>query len=119
MCDNTTAVSCIFKRGSQDPTHDKVTRRIFELVWSLNSTLGCTHIPGESNRRADELSHQKFKNDRIDWTLHDIDMARVQKTLQFTPNIDLFASHLNHKYRLYCSYVRDPGAMHIDWTLIN
>ena len=119
MCDNTTAVSCIVKRGSQDPTRDKVTRRIFELVWSLNSTLGCTHIPGESNRRADELSRRKFKNDRIDWTLHDSDMARVRKTLQFTPNIDLFASHLNHKYRPYCSYVRDPGAMHIDCFTLN
>ena len=46
-------------------------------------------------------------------------MVRVRKTLQFTPNIDLFASHLNHKYRPYCSYVRDPGAMHIDCFTLN
>ena len=119
MCDNTTAVSCIVKRGSQDPTRNRVTRHIFELVWSINSTLGCTHISGELNGRADDLSRRKLKNDRIDWTLHNSDMMCVWKTLQFTPNIDLFASHLNYKYKPYCSYMRDPGAMHIDCFTLN
>ena len=119
MCDNTTAVSCIVKRGSQDLTRDRLTRHIFELVWSLNSTLGCTHISGDLNGQADDLSRRKFKNDRIDWTLHDQDMTRVRSLLPFTPDIDLFATHLNYKYKPYCSYTRDPGAIHVDCFTLN
>ena len=43
----------------------------------------------------------------------------VQTDLWFTPHVDLFATHLNHKLPLYVSPIPDPKAWDIDALNIN
>ena len=114
FCDNTTAVSTVLKKGSQHAIRDKITVRLFSLVASLGSSLTATHLAGSLNSTADGLSRKDYTNERLEWSLDALTMQFIRAHLNFTPNIDLFASHLNFKFKPYCSFKRDPGAMQVD-----
>ena len=119
-CDNTMAVSCIVHKGSVDKIRNAITKHIFEL----GSTLGCrihsVHVSGCDNSAADGLSRSKeIRNTRTEWSLHKSSMLFIKQHLSFTSNIDLFASHLNFKFKPYCSFKPDPFAMHVDAFTIN
>ena len=119
LCDNTTAVSCVNKRGSQDFFRDKLVGKIFELVSSLNAQIAATHLAGEANGNADGLSRWGLKNECLEWTLPEDIYQWGLKQLKFKPNIDLFASHLNNKCANYCAFKRDPHTLFIDAFTIN
>ena len=113
-CDNTTAVSCIYKRGSQNFFRDKLVGKIFKLVADMGATIGATHLAGTANGATDGLSRKGLKNERLEWSLSEDTFAWVVKHLTFKPNIDLFASHLNNKLPNFCAFKRDPHALFID-----
>ena len=48
------------------------------------------------------------------WSLDQQTMDFIMAHITFTPNIDLFASHLNFKFIPYCSLKWDPWAMQVD-----
>ena len=55
-----------------------------------------------------------------EWSLHPQVFKQICQKL-FTPHMDLFATHLNHKLPLYVSPIPDPkawdiDALNIDWT---
>ena len=103
-----------------DRVRNEVTKRIFGLVSSLGGHIHCVHLSGSQNSAADSLSRSKqIKNPRTEWSLDISTMKFISKHLSFTPNIDLFASHLNYKFKLYSSFKPDPFAMHVDAFTLN
>ena len=107
--DNSTVVAYINKQGG---TH---SAQMCALLWNI--TLKARHIPGCLNVMAKLLSRSN-QVQSTEWSLH----PRVFKQIchkWFTPHVDLFATHLNHKLPLYVSPIPDPNAWDIDALNIN
>ena len=115
--DNTTVVAYINKQGG---TH---SAEMCALLWKIMTwchhyhiTLKARHIPGCLNVMADLSSSKQAQS--IEWSLHPQVFKQICQKW-FTPHVDLFATHLNHKLPLYVSPVPDPKAWDIDALNIN
>ena len=118
--DNSTVVAYINKQGG---TH---SAEMCALLWKIMTwchhyhiTLKARHIPGCLNVMADLLSRSK-QVQSTEWSLHPQVFKQICQK-RFTPHVDLFATHLNHKLPLYVSPVPDPKAwdtdvLNINWT---
>ena len=116
--DNSTVVAYINKQGG---TH---SAEMCTLLWKIMTwchhyhiTLKARHIPGCLNVMADLLSRSN-QVQSTEWSLHPQVFKRICQKW-FTPHVDLFATHLNHKLPLYVSPVPDPKAWDIDALNIN
>ena len=114
--DTSTVVAYINKQGG--------TRfaEMFALLWKIITwchhyqiTLKSRHIPGCLNVMADVLS-RSIQVQSTEWSLH---LFKQICHNWFTPHVDLFATHLNHKVPLYISLVPDQNAWDIDALNIN
>lgn len=76
-----------------------------------NVLLTDKHIPGADNSIADYESRNCKSN--TEWTLQNDGFLNIA-TLFGMPDIDLFASRLNHKVDTYVSWKPDPGSHGID-----
>ena len=91
-CDNSTAVSYLKKQGG--------TRLCLEAMelhrWliSMNTQVFAVHRPGVNNKLADYLS--RIRPDPTEWSLSDR-AAQLLFRQWGAPQLDLFASPLNHK----------------------
>ena len=118
LIDNTTAVSCITNMGtSHSDLCNRITKTIWEWCIAKNIWLSAAHIPGVANVRADQESRKL--RDETEWTLNSSVFNRVIEILHLTPDIDLFASWLNHQVDRYVSYQPDPQAVAVDAFLVN
>ena len=120
-CDNTTAVTTVNKMGSQNKLRDKIVFKIYSKLHSVNSSIISTHLSGILNGKADFLSHHSIRNDRTEWCISPETKPFILEHTEFTPNIDLFASHLNYQITPYCSLKRDPHSFRVnsftlDWN---
>ena len=79
-------------------------------------TLKATQIPGCQNVMADLSRSNQVQS--TEWSLHPQVFKQICQKW-FTPHVDLFATHLNHKLPLYVSPVPDPKAWDIDALNIN
>lgn len=70
------------------------------------------HIPDSLNYVADFESGNICKVSA--WMLHKTKLENVLKELEFTPEIDMFASRINHQFLKYVSYRPGPQASAID-----
>ena len=94
------------------------------LLWKIMTwchhykiTLKARHIPQCLNVMADLLSRSN-QVQSTEWSLH----PQVFKQIchkWFTPRVDLFATHLNHKLPLYLAPAPDQNAWDIDPLNIN
>ena len=116
--DNTTVVAYINKQGG---TH---SAEMCALLWKIMTwchhyhiTLKARHIPGCLNVMADLLSRSN-QVQSTEWSLHPQVFKQICRKW-FTPHVDLFATHLNHKLPLYVSPIPDPRAWNIDALNIN
>ena len=75
-------------------------------------SLRARHIPGCLNVITDSLS-RSTQIQSTEWSLHAQVFKRICKR-GFTPQVDLFATRLNHKLPLYVSPVPDQNAWNID-----
>ena len=80
-------------------------------------TLKARHIPGCLNVMADLLSRSN-QVQSTEWSLHPQVFKQICQKW-FTPHVDLFAAHLNHKLPLYVSPIPDQKAWDIDDLNIN
>ena len=94
------------------------------LLWKIMAwchhyhiTLKARHIPGCLNVMADLLSRSN-QVQSTEWSLHPQVFRQICQKW-FTPHVDLFATHLNHKLPLYVSPVPKPKAWDIDALNIN
>ena len=116
--DNSTVVAYINKQGG---TH---SAEMCALLWKIMTwchhyhiTLKARHIPGCLNVMADLLSRSN-QVQSTEWSLHPQVFKQICQKW-FTPHVDLFATHLNHKLPLYVSPIPDPKACDIDALNIN
>ena len=116
-CDST-VVAYINKQGG---TH---SAEMCALLWKIMTwchhyhiTLKARHIPGCLNVMADLLSRSN-QVQSTEWSLHPQVFKQICQKW-FTPHVDLFATHLNHKLPLYVSPIPDPKAWDIDALNIN
>ena len=112
LCDNTCAVTYIRNMGgSKSEMCNDIAHRIWVWCQMKQVDITITHIAGAKNIDADEKS-RNF-NDAPEWMLNpNIFEKLVQKT--FLPEIDLFATRLNHQVPKFVSWKPDPEAMAID-----
>ena len=122
MIDNTTAVAVINNMGTCHSTEcNSIVKQIWEFSILHNITwLTAAHIPGSSNVRADAESRHLRSQD-TEWMINPTLLSNALDTLNFKPEIDLFASRLNRQFSAYCSFRPDPEASCIDafnisWT---
>ena len=114
--DSSTAVSYISKFGGiKSPECNKVAKEIWQMCIDNNIWLTCSHIPGVTNL-ADEPS-RKFR-DELEWSLS-IEIFNKICNVWGEPKIDLFATRLNAKVPLFCSWKPDPDAKFIDCFTID
>ena len=118
--DNSTVVPYINKQGG---TH---SAEMCALLWKIMTwchryhiTLKARHIPGCLNVMADLLSRSN-QVQSTKWSLHPQVFKQICQKW-FTPHVDLFATHLNHKLPLYVSPVPDQNgwdidALNLNWT---
>ena len=111
MMDNTTAIACINKMESTSSELFEVTKQVYEWAIPREITLSAAHIPGVENVVADRES--RTHNIDTEWKLRESIFAALCEKLG-TPQIDLFASRLNHQLDRYVSWRPDPGAIAID-----
>ena len=116
--DNSAVVAYINKQGG---THSV---EMCALLWKIMTwchryhiTLKARHIPGCLNVMADLLSRSN-QVQSTEWSLHPQVFKQICQKW-FTPHVDLFATHLNHKLSLYVSSIPDPKAWDIDALNIN
>jgi hypothetical protein len=107
--DNSTAVAYVNKRGR---TRSSTLAALAVEIWNVCQQKGiwitAQHLPGVQNVDADWAS--RYFNERTDCTLDKVIFTRIV-TKYYTPQVDLFASRLNHQLPLYVSRHPDPGAM--------
>ena len=115
--DNSTVVAYINKQGG---TH---SAEMCALLWKIMTwchhyhiTLKARHIPGCLNVMADLSRSNQVQS--TEWSLHPQVFKQICQKW-FTPHVDLFATHLNHKLPLYVSPIPDPRAWDIDALNIN
>ena len=112
-CDNKTAIACIKKMGSfTSELRDTITLEIFELLQTLNCQIEITYIASKANIRADFASRH-FENQLTEWTL-DSELYAAIKSHKPDITCDLFASHLNAKEKIFCTWSQCPGSFHVD-----
>ena len=101
MSDNMTAISYVNKQGG---SHSMALNDIAVQIWLLcieNMThLSAAHIPGKHNILADVASRE-FQ-DAAEWMLEPSIFQNIVNKWGM-PDIDLFASRLNHQIPTYVS----------------
>lgn len=114
--DNTTAITYLKKMGGTSIHCDEVAREIWQRCEEKGIYLLPVHIPGKLNVQADYNS--RVFDDEKEWELNPVLFERICKIFG-VPEIDLFASMLNHKVDKYVSYQPDPYAWKVDAFSIN
>ena len=84
------------------------------LMWCIDRelTLSISHLPEKLNTEADKASHE-FQSSNIEWSLDQTAFNELKSKLG-EPDIDMFASRLNHKTTRYIAWRPNPGAVAID-----
>ena len=120
--DNKTAYFCLINKGSSCPFRDRITRKIFEVACSHKFTLQCSWLSTHENKTADRLSCLEVCNPQMEFAIpSDLLHTCITRLVDWLPDIDLFASFLNHKFPRYCSWRKDPfayrcDAFTLDWS---
>lgn len=111
--DNTVAMTCLNKMGSSKSDKlNKLTKEIWEWCMERDIWISVARIAGVDNWEADYES--RHVNLDTEWKLNPQILCAALKILNYTPDIDLFASRLNHQFETYMSFRPDPGAVGID-----
>ena len=116
LTDSSTAVSYVNNMGGiKSEKCNEISRQIWFFAIEKNIWVTCAHIPGKRNEA--DLPSRKV-DDNGEWQLSEDVYKKICKIWN-EPDIDLFASHLNHKVDRYCSWKPDPNASYIDTFTLN
>ena len=120
MVDNMTALSDVNHMGtSSSEKRNDLAKEIWVWCAQRKIRLTAVHIPGVENVEADKQSRRAHS--QLEWTLDRTIFRDCIHAVKFVPNIDLFASEINHQLKPYVSWHPDPGALavdafHLSWT---
>ena len=110
--DNTTAVAYLNHQGGTKSV--QLSALATEIwCWCLERSiyLSAIHIPGSKDLFAVPLS--RLKNLSTEWMLNRAVFRQIV-AIYGLPDVDLFASALNHQVKRYVSWIEDPRAQAID-----
>ena len=112
--DNRAAIRYVNKLGG---THLNVlcsiAIQLHKYCVTQNTVITAEHLPGMENVLADKLSRQ-LNQDWSDWSLAPSVFKDILKQTNLVPSIDLFASRLNSKLKIFMSWRPDPDAAGIN-----
>lgn len=112
LTDNVCAVAYVRNMGgSHSQECNEVAKRIWQWCKLNDVWITIAHIPGKLNVQADTLS-RKF-HDNTEWQLNPNIFQKVVQKFGM-PDIDLFASRLNHQLKPFVSWKPDPEAYAVD-----
>ena len=120
--DNTTAVSYIAHGGGTHSTEcNEIAGQIWKWCQERRIWLIVSHVPGVLNSQADYESRH-FSED-TEWEINPQIFHNICQQWG-TPDIDLFASRLNHQVSQYASWGPDPFCSFVDaftedWSQFN
>lgn len=115
--DNTTAISYVNRMGGiKFPPLNSVSKRIWQLCERKNIWIFASYIQSEENVEADKES--RLSNIDTEWELADFEFSRIINQFGM-PNIDLFATRINKKCNVFCSWHKDPESTFIDAFTLN
>ena len=110
--DNTTAVAYVNRKGgTQSPSLSLLALELWSFLLTQGSWVTARHLPGVLNVEADAASTEF--NMRTEWMLRQDVFQDITRHF-YVPEIDLFASRLNHQLPLYVSRLPDPSASAVD-----
>ena len=114
MIDN---ISAVFQINNMGTCHSEECNSLVVQIWEFCIShnipwLTADHIPGSSNVIADGESRH-FHSQDTEWMLDSELLTRALESLNFQPEIDLFASRLNKQLPVFCSFRPDPEASFI------
>ena len=113
LVDNTTVQATLNKMGtSHSPQLNTLTKTIWDWCIAHKIWLTVARIPGLDNVEADRESRKSRRC--TEWCLNRDFFQQACDKLQFSPNIDLFASRINHQIKPYVSYHPDPEAFAVN-----
>lgn len=106
--DNTTAIAYINRQGGVkvNSLHE-LARELWDWCERRSIWVFAEYIASKENEDADYLS--RIKNLDTEWELAPSAFQEILREFG-EPNIDLFASRVNTKCRLFCGWGRDPEA---------
>ena len=96
---------------------NKLAKEIWDWCIGEGIWLTIAHIPGTENVQADCKSRTFEKS--IEWCHNKAIFRKACVKLNFSPNIDLFASRINYQIKPFVSYHPDPEAFAINALLIS
>ena len=111
LSDNTTTVAYLNDLGGKKSECNRLARQIWEWCYTNGNWITASHLPGTLNCVADAES--RSVHDNMEWKLNPVLFERICQ-LWGTPEVDLFASRLNHQVPKYLAWKPDPKAMAID-----
>lgn len=118
LTDNSTAVACINKFGtSRSQECDIIAKQIWFWASQSNIWLSATHLPGKENTEADYESRKHEVH--TEWKLNESIFHFICEELQFSPQIDLFATRINTQLQTFVSYRPDPDCFAVNAFLLN
>ena len=110
--DNTTVVQCINKQGSTKSVQMCYqTWDLWHLALKNQIILKAAHLAGSRNILADNLSRVKILP--TEWSLNDAVAHRVFQ-IWGQPLVDLFASEMNQKTAVFCTWIPSQLALATD-----
>ena len=114
--DNTTALAYLNNMGGKIAKYNNLTRKMW--LWCIERGIWLTaaYIPSALNVEADTQS--RLNHDNIEWELNK-DAFKLICDNMFAPDIDLFATRINHKIDQYISWKPDPFALAVDAFTVN
>lgn len=114
--DNTCAISYIANMGGRISELDKLAKDFWFWLKAKDLWVTPAFIPGTKNVLADKMS-RVFK-DNTEWSLNDKIFTQVVQRFGI-PDIDIFASRINHKVDRYISWQADPASFDTDAFSVN
>ena len=110
--DNMTALSYLVKMGgTRSPELLQVAKEIWDYLLANGIAVTAEYLPSSLNIQADWQSRNH--RDSSDWKLNPKIFPQIVK-IRGIPQIDLFASRLNHRLPKYMSWHPDPGSCAVD-----
>ena len=110
--DNMTALSSLVKMGgTRSPELLQVAKEIWDYLLANGIAVTAEYLPSSLNIQADWQSRNHRESS--DWKLNPKIFSQIVK-IRGIPQIDLFASRLNHQLPKYMSWHPDPGSCAVD-----
>ena len=96
---------------------NKLAKTIWEWCICNSIWISLAHILGKQNFIADFESRRNQRES--EWMLNNSLLSVALESLEFAPEIDLFASRIYTQFHIYVSYRPDPNAFAIDAFTLN